>query len=199
MVYSFNMNDFLRSLPHENADYVAVLKQTQAFNEFISERERTASAPSSASGFAMSPLLASITLFDSIILSKRDRGRFRTPIPSLTLNRNPFSRHTWSSALAADFLSDTSDHLWRTASASNMSDNENFRTEYGEGRDYRSVTTRVPAKLDESLMREPSMIQGVPQATGKTKSRKPVALSIRQRMNGLSMHAPNGLPSPIFH
>ena len=29
MVYRFNMNGFLRSLPHENADYIAVLQQTQ--------------------------------------------------------------------------------------------------------------------------------------------------------------------------
>ena len=29
MIYRFNMNDFLRSLPHENADYIAVLQQTQ--------------------------------------------------------------------------------------------------------------------------------------------------------------------------
>ena len=29
MIYHFNMNEFLRSLPHENADYLAVLRQTQ--------------------------------------------------------------------------------------------------------------------------------------------------------------------------
>ena len=29
MIYRFNMNDFMRSLPHENADYIAVLQQTQ--------------------------------------------------------------------------------------------------------------------------------------------------------------------------
>jgi DENN (AEX-3) domain/uDENN domain len=32
MVYQFKMNDFLRSLPHENADYIAVLQQTQGKN-----------------------------------------------------------------------------------------------------------------------------------------------------------------------
>ena len=198
MVYAFNINDFLRSMPHENADYISVLKQTQAFNEFISERERTAPAPMSASGFGLSPLLASITLFDSIILSKRDRGRLRTPIPQLTLSRNPFSRSTSNSTLAADFLNDTSDHLWQTAAASNTSDKENIRTDFGEGRDYRSVTTRTPARLDDSLMREPRMIQGVPRATGKARPRKPVPLPLRERMNGLNMHNPNGLSSPAF-
>lgn len=29
MIYRFNMNDFLRSLPHENANYISVLQQTQ--------------------------------------------------------------------------------------------------------------------------------------------------------------------------
>ena len=31
-VYSFKMNDFMRSLPHENADYMAMLQQTQGIS-----------------------------------------------------------------------------------------------------------------------------------------------------------------------
>lgn len=61
------------------------------FNEFISERERM--NPKSKD-----PRMA---LFDEIVLSKRNRGR-----------SSFFSgRHT------TDFISDTSNHLWRTASA----------------------------------------------------------------------------------
>ncbi len=59
-----------------------------AFNEFIHERE---TKPSSD---------PSILLFDQMILSKRNRGR-----------ASMFSKSK------TDFLSDTYDHLWRTAAA----------------------------------------------------------------------------------
>ena len=212
MFYCFNMNDFLRSLPRENAEYLVVLQQTQgelfqvpnlvdsqadtllAFNEFIAERERTST--STIPAYTASPSThTSIALFDSIIISKRNRGRLRTPIPTLTLNRNPFSTLLNSaSAAAPDFLCDTSEHLWRTASASNTSDRENYRTDFGDGRDYRTIVRRVPAKLEDVLMREPRMIQGVPRISEKSRqsvgSRK--ALPLREKMNGLGMHAPGG-------
>lgn len=38
LIYRFNMNDFLRSLPHENADYIAVLRQTQGMLIPLTER-----------------------------------------------------------------------------------------------------------------------------------------------------------------
>jgi hypothetical protein len=53
-----------------------------------------------------------------------------------------------------DFLSDTGDHIWRTASV--PVPNAKFPG------DYRTVTTRIPSKLDPTLMREPRAIQGVP-------------------------------------
>ncbi len=59
-----------------------------AFNEFIHERE---TKPSSD---------PTILLFDQMILSKRNRGR-----------ASMFSKSK------TDFLSDTYDHLWRTAAA----------------------------------------------------------------------------------
>ena len=59
-----------------------------AFNEFIHERETNG------------PNDPSIMLFDQIILSKRNRGRTSIFTKSKT-----------------DFLSDTTDHLWRTAAA----------------------------------------------------------------------------------
>jgi hypothetical protein len=189
---------------------IARLTTITGFNEFISECERTTPAPvSTSSSAAMTPTLASITLFDNIVLSKRDRGRLRTPIPTLTLSRNPFSRFSSTSStasLSSDFLSDTSDYLWRTASASTASDRETYRerTDFGEGpgRNYRSVVTRVPAKLDGTLMREPRMVQGVPRITEKSRqqahSRKPLPLPLREKLNGLQMHAPNGPPSPLL-
>ncbi|KAI7326989.1 hypothetical protein KC326_g210 [Hortaea werneckii] len=82
------MDQFLKSVPHGDSEYMNMLRQTQAFNEFIHERESTR---------AEDP---SIKLFDEIILSKRNRGR-----------TSLFSRSNTS------FLSDTSDHLWRNASA----------------------------------------------------------------------------------
>lgn len=105
MLYGFNMDGFLRSLPHENAEYMRMLQQTQgrcywhnrggytddaliAFNEFIHEREtKPGNDPS-------------MMLFDQMILSKRNRGR-----------ASMFSKSK------TDFLSDTYDHLWRTAAA----------------------------------------------------------------------------------
>lgn len=189
---------------------IARLSCIAAFNEFISERERTPPAPvSTPSSAAMTPTLASITLFDNIILSKRYRGRFRATIPTLTLSRNPFSRLSSASLtapLSPDFLSDTTDHLWRTASASTAADREYYRdrADFGDrpGRDYRSIVTRVPAKLDGTLMPEPRMVQGVPRITERSRqqahSRKPLPLPLREKLNGLQMHAPNGPPSPLL-
>lgn len=52
------------------------------------------------------------------------------------------------------YLGDASDHIWRTASV--PLPKGNFPGEY------RSVVTRVPARLDRALMREPRSIQGLP-------------------------------------
>ena len=112
MLYWFNMSGFLKSVPRENADYVSTLQQTQGkyllilsaqvshilesylvtqhpgFNEFIHEREsKSANDPA-------------ILLFDQIILSKKNRGR------TSFFNKS-----------STNFLSDTSDHLWRSAAA----------------------------------------------------------------------------------
>jgi hypothetical protein len=131
------MDQFLRSVPHGDSDYMNMLRQTQAFNEFIHEREATR---------AEDP---SIKLFDEIILSKRNRG-----------GRSLFSKSS------TNFLSDTSDHLWRSAAATLPG------SRFG---DVRPSTGRTPSKLDMSLMKEPRSIQGAPRIQqGRTK-RKPVA------------------------
>lgn len=125
------------------------------FNEFIHERERK---PASE---------ASIRLFDEIILAKRARGR---PGFSAGLSRLSTIRvsHGASSGASGTFqtpqkqgkipgyLSDTSDHLWRTASVPVPS--AKFPGEY------RAVVTRIPTRLDPGLMKEPRAIQGVPRA-----------------------------------
>jgi hypothetical protein len=139
LIYHFAMDQFLRSVPHGDSDYMNMLRQTQAFNEFIHEREATR---------AEDP---EIKLFDEIILSKRNRG-----------GRSLFSKSS------TNFLSDTSDHLWRSAVAT-------LPRSGGVVGDGRPSTGRTPSKLDLSLMKEPRSIQGAPRIQqGKTK-RKPVA------------------------
>ena len=139
MVYHFNMDQFLKSVPHGDSDYMHMLRETQMFNEFIHERESTR---------AEDP---SIKLFDEIILSKRNRGR-----------TSLFSKSNTS------FLTATSDHLWRSASATPP--NTRFPG------DSRTVSGRTPAKLDPALMKEPRAIQGAPRLQPATKTkRKPVA------------------------
>lgn len=138
MLCNFNSDAFLRSLPHETAEYMQEFQQTQAFNEFIHERETTkADDPS-------------IKLFDQIILSKKNRGRVRGIL----------------SKSSTDFLTDASDHLWRTAAATPPS--ARFPG------DYREVVTRMPAKLDPSLLKEPRVIQGMPRMANSKAKRKPI-------------------------
>ncbi|KAK4575354.1 hypothetical protein LTR86_001208 [Recurvomyces mirabilis] len=150
MVYHFNMEQFLRSVPHGDSEYMNLLRQTQSFNEFIHEREATR---------AEDP---SIKLFDEIILSKRNRGK-----------QSFFSKSTTS------FLSDTSDHLWRSALATPP-------TSRLPG-DRSAVTGRTPAKLDPTLMKEPRSIQGAPRIQQARAKRKPVA-----SMLGLSSQTAEG-------
>jgi hypothetical protein len=138
MIYSFNMDGFLKSLPHETAEYIAILRETQGFNEFITERETKKPADD-----------PQIRLFDQVIVSKKNRG-----------HRSFFSKGS------VDFLSDTSEHLWRTAAAAPPS--SRFPG------DYRQIISRVPAKLDPALMKEPRAIQGVPRLPQTKPKRKTV-------------------------
>lgn len=133
-----------------------MMRDTQAFNEFIHEREsQPATTPA-------------IRLFDEILLAKKSRGRpglssglsrlstirishGASSMPGLTIP----NRHT----RVPSYLGDTSDHLWRTASVPMPS--AKFPGEY------RAVVTRIPARLDTSLMKEPRAIQGVPRPEQK--------------------------------
>lgn len=137
LVYHFNMDAFLKSVPSENAEYMTMLRDTQAFNEFIHERE------------IHRPDNPSVKLFDEIILAKRNRGR-----------GSFFSKSNTS------FLYDTTDHLWRSASTAPP----NSRIPG----DYRSVVSRIPAKLDPTLMKEPRAVQGAPRIPQARTKRKPI-------------------------
>ncbi|KAI2748270.1 hypothetical protein DTO013E5_4082 [Penicillium roqueforti] len=162
MFYNFNMDAFMKSLPSEHAEYIAILQQTQGFNEFISDRERT-------NPKTKDPRM---TLFDEIVLSKRNRGR--TSI--------------FSGRSTTNFLSDTSNHIWRTANATffppSSRSQQNISSDYGRG-----VRTRAPANLDPSLMTEPRMIHGAPRVskTANTARRKPLP----KLMNGLAVSPPS--------
>lgn len=127
----------MKTQPAENVQYLTVLQQTQAFNEFIHERESTSGED------------PKIKLFDEVILAKKNRGA-----------------SSYFYKTKADFLSDTSDHLWRTAHA-------NPPTSRFPG-DYRSIVSRIPAKLDITLMKEPRVIQGVPRPQNAKARRKPI-------------------------
>lgn len=181
-LYAFDMDGFIRSLPYDQQEYATMMRDTQgepspsenpirsalsvltkltldppqpAFNEFIHERERQP---------ATDP---SIRLFDEIILAKKARGRpaFSAGLSRLSTLRASHgvppglggglpSAGSQRPAKIPGFLSDTTDHIWRTASVPVPS--AKFPG------DYRAVVTRVPLRLDPSLMKEPRAIQGVP-------------------------------------
>lgn len=69
-------------------------------------------------------------------------------------------------AKVPSYLTDTSDHIWRTASVPVPS--AKFQG------DYKSIVTRVPLRLDPALMKEPRAIQGVPRPSEQGKVKKPV-------------------------
>ncbi|PHH76769.1 hypothetical protein CDD83_4210 [Cordyceps sp. RAO-2017] len=153
-LYAFDMDGFIKSLPYDQQEYAAVLRDTQAFNEFIHQRETLA---------ATDP---PVRLFDEIIMAKKARGRPGLPsgLSRLSTIRasHGASTNAWNVAPPArsaasktpGYLTDTSDHIWRTASV--PLPKGNFPGEY------RSVVTRIPSRLDRALMREPRAIQGVP-------------------------------------
>lgn len=102
-------------------------------------------------------------MFDEILVAKKSRGRtagISSGLSRLSTIRashgvsNSFPGVPSSRSRAPTFLTNTTDHIWRTASVPVPSAKFN-----GE---YRAVTTRIPAKLDPTLMKEPRAIQGVP-------------------------------------
>lgn len=146
-LYSFDMDGFVKNLPYDQQDYATMLRDTQAFNEFIHSRDTQASTD------------PSVRLFDEIIMAKKARGRlgFSSGLSRLSTIRasHGAAANSWDLAPKTPaFLTDTSDHIWRTASA--PLPKGNFPGEH------RSVVTRIPSRLDRSLMRQLRAIQGVP-------------------------------------
>ena len=180
---TFDMNGFIRSQPPENATYIEMMKQTQAFNEFVSDREM-ASASSSTQ----------IALFDAIVMAKRGRtGRFRSGVSAATginLSRNMFAARSPPVA-TTDVLSDTSNHQWRPTAAPSNSERQDLGVA-AKGRDYHTITCRIPAKLEDDLMKpvpKVPKIQKVPQLPkiNGLYNRKP---TLKDKFNGLNMNAP---------
>lgn len=63
LLFSFSMDGFTKSVPSEHGAYLSMLQQTQAFNEFVYERESTR------------PEEPKVRLFDEVIAAKRGRGK----------------------------------------------------------------------------------------------------------------------------
>ncbi|KAI2642182.1 dDENN domain-containing protein [Xylaria nigripes] len=146
-LFSFDMTGFIRSLPYDQQDYAGMMKETQLFNEFIHSRE------------TQPPTNPAIRLFDEIILAKKARGKTGltsglSRLSTIRASHGISSSFPTKSAKSQSYLTDTSDHLWRTASV--PMPNAKFPG------DYQAVISRVPSRLDTSLMKEPRSIQGIP-------------------------------------
>ncbi|RMZ80051.1 hypothetical protein DV738_g3099, partial [Chaetothyriales sp. CBS 135597] len=211
--FKFDSAAFQRSLPHDNADYIELLTQTQAFNEFISDRELLTGAQS-----------VQIQLFDNIITAKRNRtGRFRQDMRNLASRKISFGRVISGSGggdrPAPDVLNDVSTHQWRIVPAPGNS--ERFDMEaFAKGRDYYAIISRVPGRLEDEFLHLPEVtskkavresapqLPQLPNIDGQVglgllgfkdehkmkKVRKDVPApksTLRERLNGLRMNSPN--------
>ena len=171
----FNVEAWTRSLPPDHAEYVNFLKETQAFDGFINERETKTVSTSD-----------SIALFDALMAAKKTRTKgVRSSIAVTLGGRNPFAGRSHSGGVPAEYLSDSSSHLWRIVSTPHSAERADLGA--GEkGREYRKIVSRTPAKLEVELFPTPptpkAPILSAPQANGKK--------SLRHKMNGLNMHAP---------
>ena len=93
-------------------------------------------------------------------------GRECSPSPVSSFIRIVLSTADSNVFVATSFLTDTSDHLWRSAIASPPSARVPG--------DYRQIISRIPAKLDPALIKEPRVIQGVPRMRQTGARRKPI-------------------------
>lgn len=175
MACKIKVDAWTRSLPSEHATYLELLRQTQAFNEFVSEREQVSASSSD-----------SVMLFDALIMAKRRRsGRMRSGIGMF--GRNPFATKS-PSGTSLDFMADTTSHAWRLASTP-MSTAKPDLGEVADGRDYRAIITRTPAKLEKALFPR------IEEKSKKEAMSKREKASLLRKMNGLSMNAPENILS----
>jgi hypothetical protein len=171
-VHQFDHESFVRSLPPDHGAYMEMMQQTQAWNEFIMDREENAANPA-------------IALFDAIITAKRGRaGLLRSGLPSMSLNRRSFVPRAPSGTTRGDILSDTSQHQWRIISIPTGPERPDLGSA-AKGRDYHTIITRTPAKLEEGLFKQEEKVPELP-----TIPKKPRASMLHLNMNGLSMNAP---------
>ncbi|KAJ9617854.1 hypothetical protein H2204_013381 [Knufia peltigerae] len=169
-VYQLESETFIRSLPPDHAAYMEMLQQTQAWNEFVMDREENSTKPS-------------VALFDAIIAAKRGRAGFRSSLSGL--GRKSLVSRSVSGIMKTDVLSDTSQHQWRIIAIPGGTE----RPEIGsaaKGRDYHSIITRTPAKLEDGLFKQEETVPDLP----AIKPRKIRVSTVAGKMNGLSMHAP---------
>ncbi|KAK5063120.1 hypothetical protein LTR84_005196 [Exophiala bonariae] len=172
-VYTFDVDAYLHSLPPDHAEYIQMLQQTQAWNEFIMDREENKSTPA-------------VALFDAIINAKRGRaGLLRSGLPGIGLHRKSFAQRSVSGGGRPDLLSDTSTHQWKIINVPGSSE----RPELGsaaKSRDYHTIISRTPAKLEEGLFKQEELVPDLPKFGKKSR----ISSMINGKLNGLSMNAP---------
>jgi len=132
---------------------------------------------------------ASVRLFDEIILAKKNRARTslfsksstsRLPKQATSMHFLPLPNTSPYQSLPSTiakkpliidtaFLSDTSDHLWRSAAAPQPTSSSRPAPGHQV-----PIMGRTPAQLDPTLMKEPRIMQGVPRANQNKARRKPV-------------------------
>lgn len=187
-IFTFDHDSFVKSLAPDHAVYIEMLAQTQAWNEFIMDREEK----------KPSPATPSIALFDAIINAKRSRaGLLRSgALSSLTsgLNRRSFSpRHApslnGSGGAGGDLLADTSQHQWRIVSVPSSNERAEIGSSAMKGRDYHSIITRTPAKLEEGLFKQEEKVPDLPSVLPSKKAAR-MSSVLADKLNGLGMHAP---------
>jgi hypothetical protein len=150
-----------------------MLHQTQAWTEFIMDREENKDTPS-------------IALFDAIINAKRGRaGLLRSGLPNISLSRRSYGSRTPSGGFRTDILSDASTHQWKVVHVPGSSERPDLGSAT-KGRDYHSIITRTPAKLEEGLFKQEEKVPELPHIN----VRKSRIISLNSRFNGLGMNAP---------
>lgn len=166
-----NVDAWIRTLPPEHGEYMMLIKETQAFDCFALERETKSLSESD-----------SVALFDALTAARKARSRgVRSSIAMSLSGRNPFAGRSQSGGVPLEYLSDTSTHIWKVVSTPQNAE----RVDLGagaKGREYRKITSRTPAKLEDELFPITTMSHPGNQTTNSK--------SLRLKMNGLNMHAP---------
>lgn len=143
LLQKFNADAWIYSLPPDHGEYIKILKETQAFDVFVQERETH-----------NLPLSGSVALFEALMSAKKSRTKgVRSTLAVSLSGRNPFAGRSHlggGGGVPAEYLSDTSTHVWSVVPTPHNSE----RADLGhgaKGREYRQVVSRTPAKLEDEL------------------------------------------------